>query len=103
MTSEIVLPFLPASLRAEQREDVGILWLARSEKRNALDDQTIFGIETYFANLGHGITAVVLASDSDNFSAGLDLSELSKRRINDGIEHSRLWHRAAQSKTQRRI
>jgi enoyl-CoA hydratase/carnithine racemase len=103
MASEIVLPYLPASLRAEQRDDGGILWLGRSEKPNALDDQTILRIETYFANLGHGIKAVVLASDNDNFSAGLGLSELSVRGINDGIEQSRLWQPAAQNKTQRKI
>ena len=34
---------LPRSLKAERRDDIAILSLARTEKRNALDDPTVFG------------------------------------------------------------
>jgi (methylthio)acryloyl-CoA hydratase len=85
---------LPASLIAEREGDVAILRLNRPQKRNALDDETIIGIEQFFTSLPEGIGAVVLAGDGENFSAGLDLSELEERDVTQGIAHSGLWHRA---------
>ena len=70
-----------------------MLKLARPEKRNALDDATVLGIEAFFSSIPDGIGAVVLAGDGDNFSAGLDLAELTERDVTAGIEHSRFWHR----------
>ena len=52
---------LPRSLRAERRNDIAILSLTRAEKRNAIDDPTVFGIEEFFAALPDAIKAVVLA------------------------------------------
>lgn len=85
---------LPPSLKARRLGDIGILSLARAEKRNALDEQTILGIELYFSNLASDIKAVVLSAEGENFSAGLDLGELTERGLDEGIEHSRIWHRA---------
>jgi enoyl-CoA hydratase/carnithine racemase len=85
---------LPRSLKAERRDDVAILSLARTEKRNALDDPTVFGIEAFFIALPDDIKAVVLAAEGEHFSAGLDLTELSERDVAQGIAHSRSWHRA---------
>src|SRR5215472_3841174 len=34
---------LPRSLKAERRGDIAVLFLARAEKRNAIDDPTVFG------------------------------------------------------------
>jgi (methylthio)acryloyl-CoA hydratase len=85
---------LPRSLRAERRGDVAILALARAQKRNAIDDPTVAGIEAFFAGLPDGIKAVVLTGDGEHFCSGLDLGELSGRDIAQGIAHSRNWHRA---------
>jgi enoyl-CoA hydratase/carnithine racemase len=85
---------LPGSLKAEREGAVAILKLTRAEKRNALDDETVIGIEKFFATLPDGIGAVVLAAEGEHFSAGLDLSELKERDVAEGIAHSRLWHRA---------
>jgi enoyl-CoA hydratase/carnithine racemase len=85
---------LPASLRAERQGNVAVLRLNRPQKRNALDDETIIGIEQFFSSLPDGIGAVVLAGEGEHFSAGLDLSELEERDVTQGIAHSRLWHRA---------
>lgn len=85
---------LPSSLVAEREEAVAILRLNRPHKRNALDDETIIGIEQFFTSLPDDIGAVLLAGEGEHFSAGLDLSELSERDIAQGIAHSRLWHRA---------
>jgi (methylthio)acryloyl-CoA hydratase len=85
---------LPASLVAERQGDIAVLRLNRAHKRNALDDDTVIGIDAFFDALPDGINAVLLVGEGDNFSAGLDLSELKERDVRDGIQHSRLWHRA---------
>jgi (methylthio)acryloyl-CoA hydratase len=85
---------LPRSLRAERHDDVAVLFLARPQKRNAIDDPTVFGIEAFFAAVPDGVRAVVLAGEGDHFCSGLDLSELSARDAAQGIAHSRSWHRA---------
>src|SRR5580692_1017108 len=93
-TSSTEFPALPSSLRAERQGAIAILKLARAEKRNALNDTMVEGIETFFAAIPDGIGAVVLAGEGEHFSAGLDLSELTERNVVAGIEHSRSWHRA---------
>ena len=40
---------LPSSLKAEQHGAVAVLKLARAQKRNALDDPTVLGIEAFFS------------------------------------------------------
>ena len=85
---------LPASLAAERQGAVAILRLARPEKRNAFNDETILGIETFFTSLPDGVGAVLLHGEGEHFSAGLDLSELKERDVTQGIAHSGLWHRA---------
>jgi enoyl-CoA hydratase/carnithine racemase len=84
---------LPRSLSARGEGETAILKLSRPEKRNALDDETILGIETFFDLLPDRFKAVVLHGDGEHFSAGLDLTELAERDIVDGIAHSRMWHR----------
>jgi enoyl-CoA hydratase/carnithine racemase len=85
---------LPSSLRVEARDDVAVLWLARPEKRNAINDATVLGIEAFFLNLPDGVNAVVLAAEGEHFCAGLDLAELSERSTVEGVQHSMMWHRA---------
>jgi len=85
---------LPSSLVAEREEAVAILRLNRPHKRNALDDETIIGIEQFFTSLPDDIGAVLLAGEGEHFSAGLDLSELNERDVTQGLAHSVLWHRA---------
>jgi enoyl-CoA hydratase/carnithine racemase len=87
-------PLLPPSLRLELRDDVAVLRLARPEKRNALDDATVLGLEAFFGAPPAGVKAVVLDAVGEHFSAGLDLSELTERDAFEGLEHSMMWHRA---------
>jgi len=69
-------PDLPDSLVAERQGKVAVLRLRRPHKRNAFDDATILGIETFFGALPDDIGVVLLVGEGENFSAGLDLSEL---------------------------
>jgi enoyl-CoA hydratase/carnithine racemase len=84
---------LPASLSAERRGEIALLRLSRPEKRNALDDETILGLEHFFGALPEGIKAVVLHGAGEHFSAGLDLTELTEAGVAEGAQHSRMWHR----------
>lgn len=84
---------LPPSLHAELRGDVAVLRLSRPQKRNALDDDTVAGLETFFTELPSSVKAVVLHGEGDHFSAGLDLNELTERDFAEAVEHSRGWHR----------
>jgi enoyl-CoA hydratase/carnithine racemase len=89
-----VQALLPPSLRVERHGEVAVLRLSRATKRNALDDPTVLGIETFFSTPLPGIKAVVLDAEGDHFCAGLDLSELTERDAFEGLEHSMMWHRA---------
>lgn len=93
-TEGILEDLLPPSLRAEARGEVAVLWLDRPEKRNALNDTAILGIEAFFTALPAGIKVVIIATKGENFSAGLDLSELVERDAVAGVHHSMMWHRA---------
>ena len=85
---------LPPTLKAARHGAIAVLTLARPKKRNALDDPTVQGIETFFSSLPDDIRAVVVNGEGDHFSAGLDLTELVERSTFSGVEHSRSWHRA---------
>jgi (methylthio)acryloyl-CoA hydratase len=86
---------LPKSLKAVRHGAIAHLKLARSEKRNALDDVTVRGLETFFTSLPSEIRAVVLTGEGAHFSAGLDLSEVAEAKDPFlGVKHSRVWHRA---------
>jgi enoyl-CoA hydratase/carnithine racemase len=86
---------LPKSLKATRIGSIAYLRLARPEKRNALDDVTVLGLETFFTHMPRDIRAIVLTGEGEHFSAGLDLSEVAgKRDPLDAALHSRMWHRA---------
>jgi (methylthio)acryloyl-CoA hydratase len=84
---------LPSTLRVERQGSIAILTLARPEKRNAIDDATVLGIETFFDTLDADVRVVVLDAEGDHFCAGLDLGELQERDAMAGVQHSRMWHR----------
>lgn len=85
---------LPASLQAEIIDDILIVKLYRPDKRNALNDEIILGIEKVFTVIPSGVKAALICGEGKHFSAGLDLSELKEIDVMEGIHHSRMWHRA---------
>ncbi|MCZ7660602.1 MAG: crotonase/enoyl-CoA hydratase family protein [Xanthobacteraceae bacterium] len=84
---------LPPSLTAELRGSVAVLTLSRPEKRNALDDTLVLGLEAFFGSLPEAVKSVVLHAAGPHFSAGLDLSELTRRDTEQAVAHSAFWHR----------
>ena len=96
-TTDSARVLLPPSLAFERYGadgEVGMLRLSRAAKRNALNDPTVLGIEAFFSAPPAGVKAVVLDAEGEHFCAGLDLSELTERDAFEGLEHSRMWHRA---------
>jgi (methylthio)acryloyl-CoA hydratase len=75
-------------------DDIAIVRLNRPHKRNALNDAAVLGLEAAFRALPDGVKAAVLHGAGEHFSAGLDLSELVEADLNQGLAHSRMWHRA---------
>lgn len=88
---------LPKTLELNVQEGIAVLSLNRAEKRNAINDELVLGLETFFRNVPEDIKAIVLTSNGDNFSAGLDLSDLMERSTIEGVKHSMSWHRAFES------
>jgi (methylthio)acryloyl-CoA hydratase len=84
---------LPASLELDVRGPVAVLTLTRARKRNALDAETVLGLERFFTGPPADVGAVVLQGEGDHFCAGLDLSDLSATTVEAGLHHSRMWHR----------
>jgi enoyl-CoA hydratase/carnithine racemase len=87
-------PALPPSIVVERDGVLLRVRLHRPEKRNALDDATVLGLDTVFSAIPAEVRAVVLEGEGEHFSAGLDLSELRERDASEGVAHSMSWHRA---------
>ncbi|MFN4309329.1 MAG: crotonase/enoyl-CoA hydratase family protein [Ferrovibrio sp.] len=85
---------LPITLGVELRGDIAILRLKRSEKRNALDNATVLGLQRFFSLVPEGVKAVVLDGEGEHFSAGLDLSATQELSASEGVGHSMMWHEA---------
>ncbi|MEM8935020.1 MAG: crotonase/enoyl-CoA hydratase family protein [Pseudomonadota bacterium] len=67
---------LPSCIAIEKQGPTALLTLNRPEKRNALSDELVLGLQNFFTNIPEDIKAVVLRGAGDHFCAGLDLSQL---------------------------
>jgi enoyl-CoA hydratase/carnithine racemase len=94
MSSKLPEIALPKSLEVQWHDEVALLRIVRPEKRNALDDPTVLGIDTFFSSIPEHVKAVVVEAGGENFSAGLDLSEMTERSTIGGVMHSMMWHTA---------
>lgn len=86
-----------SNLTVEIDGAVALIGLNRLEKRNALNDGLILALRDVFESLPLEVKAAVLHGKGEHFCAGLDLSELSERDAEQGMHHSRMWHRALES------
>jgi 1,4-dihydroxy-2-naphthoyl-CoA synthase len=85
---------LPDCLHASRTGDIAVLRLCRPEKRNAIDNAMIAGIDLFFSTLPADVRAVVVHGEGAHFCAGLDLSSLTETDAYEAVLHSRTWHRA---------
>lgn len=72
---------------------IAILSINRIEKRNAINDELLLSLETSLDEMEESVRCVIIQGRGDNFSAGLDLSEIKERDLMEGFMHSRMWHR----------
>ena len=65
----------------------------RPDKRNAMSDAFIAELDAAFTDPPDAVKVFVLTGAGGHFCAGLDLAEHVERSAEDGIYHSRGWHR----------
>lgn len=94
MTQPHRSPATSAPVRFEVSDDIAQIVLSRPKKRNALSDEMVASIGDFCETLHGDVRSVILSAEGDHFSAGLDLSALSKTDTFGGLLHSRSWHRA---------
>lgn len=93
---------LPPCLSVERRKKIAILALNRPEKRNALSDELVLGLQSFFEGVPEDVQAIVLRGEGDHFCAGLDLNELKEpvgvdfttsmigQRLNNTLQYCRV-------------
>src|SRR3954467_7037644 len=88
----------PPTLALEMHDQIAVVHLNCAEKRNAIDLSIVEGLKRFIATLDETvIKAVVIAGRGDNFSAGLDLSELRESDAAEGMLHSLKHHETFQA------
>lgn len=84
---------IPNSLEIIAEQELLLIGLNRPEKRNAINDELLLGLERILDHTPETIRAIIIHGHGQHFSAGLDLTELQERNAVEGIRHSRMWHR----------
>ncbi|MCA0964106.1 crotonase/enoyl-CoA hydratase family protein [Salipiger bermudensis] len=78
---------------ASYNGQIAELELIREDKRNAMSDGLLAEIETFYNSLPKEVRVVVLHGRGGHYCSGLDLAEHVSRSAEDGVYHSRNWHR----------
>ena len=63
---------------SEVKDNIGIVWLNRPEKKNALNDELWFGLPELVKELDESdeVRVILIAAKGDTFSAGIDINLL---------------------------
>jgi len=72
---------------------IATLTMNRPDKRNAMSDPFIAELEEAFSTLPESVRVVILTGAGGHFCSGLDLAEHVERSAEEGVYHSRNWHR----------
>ncbi|MFN3274843.1 MAG: crotonase/enoyl-CoA hydratase family protein [Paracoccus sp. (in: a-proteobacteria)] len=80
-------------LTTETDGPIATITLIRTAKRNAISDGLIAALEGAYAGLPADVRVVILTGAGGHFCAGLDLAEHISRSAEEGVHHSRNWHR----------
>lgn len=72
---------------------IATIMMNRPDKCNAMSDPFIAELEAAFATLPDTVRVVILTGAGGHFCSGLDLAEHVERSAEEGIYHSRNWHR----------
>ncbi len=82
-------------IRVEMRDDIALLTFDRPEKRNAMNGALVDALDAFFSHPPKGVNVVVMTGAGGHYCAGLDLAEHTERSPEEGVYHSRNWHRVA--------
>ena len=85
---------LPDSLVVSQRGPVTLVRLSRPAKSNAIDEEMIAGIKSFFSSPPDATRAVILHGEGRHFSAGADLSTIAEISTANAVRSSRTAHSA---------
>ncbi|ODT79238.1 MAG: enoyl-CoA hydratase [Pelagibacterium sp. SCN 64-44] len=80
-------------LRVAHRGPIAHITLNRPAKRNALSDDLVAALDTFFSSVGDTTRVIVVSGAGGHFCSGLDLSQHVARAPLDVMAHSRNWHR----------
>jgi enoyl-CoA hydratase/carnithine racemase len=80
-------------LKWELHDSLVLLQLDRASKRNAISDELIQSLTSFFEAPPPQAKVVVLHGAGDNFCAGLDLLEYKEKSPFEAMKHSQSWHR----------
>lgn len=84
---------LPPCLSVSRRGSIAILTLNRAAKRNALSDELVLGMQTFFSSIPADVQGIVMHGDGNDFCAGLDLNELKETTTAESFETSIIGQR----------
>jgi (methylthio)acryloyl-CoA hydratase len=86
-------------LKIEISDELAIVALNRSEKRNAVNRKLLSELDRFFSSPPSHVRAAVLIGHGEHFCAGLDLQEVMEVKEPDplrDIVHTRYWHAVMQ-------
>ncbi|GGE38318.1 crotonase/enoyl-CoA hydratase family protein [Actibacterium pelagium] len=72
---------------------IATLTMNRPGKRNAMCEELLEALETFYFNPPKDVRVVILTGIEGHFCSGLDLSEHVHRSAEENLYHSRHWHR----------
>ncbi len=79
-------------LTIDVEDGIAVLTMNRPEKRNAMCDELLHKIDSFFANPPEDVRVAVLTGTAGHFCSGLDLSEHVSRDAEGTMRYSRGWH-----------
>jgi len=84
---------LPACVQVARHGAIAVLTLSRPDKRNALSDELVLGLQSFFSSIPADVQGVVMHGAGDNFCAGLDLNELQETTVAESFNTSQIGQR----------
>ena len=84
---------LPDCVAVERRNNIAVVTLNRAAKRNALNDELVLGLQTFFTTIPRDIQGVVMCGAGESFCAGLDLNELKEADTAESFETALIGQR----------
>lgn len=84
---------LPPCVSVALDGQIAVLTLNRVAKRNALSDDLVLALQTFFSTIPATVQGVVVHGAGDNFCAGLDLNELKETNTVESFDTSIIGQR----------